>query len=140
MNTLHVVFKVAGTEYALPASDVLQMDSYSGATRVPGSRPYVAGIVQIRGGVIPVVDLRMRFGLPPIERTLDSRVVVGKHGNRSVGLIVDSAREVLKLEAEQLQAPPEMVLREAGGMIKAVAQVGSRLVMMLDFSKVIGEE
>jgi purine-binding chemotaxis protein CheW len=140
MNTLHVVFKVAGAEYALPASDVLQMDSYSGATRVPGSRPYVAGIVQIRGAVIPVVDLRMRFGLPPIERTLDSRVVVGKHGDRPVGLIVDSAREVLKLEAEQLQAPPEMVLREAGGLVKAVAQVGSRLVMLLDFSKVIGEE
>lgn len=140
MNTLHVVFKVAGAEYALPASDVLQMDSYSGATRVPGSRPYVAGIVQIRGAVIPVVDLRMRFGLPPIERTLDSRVVVGKHGDRPVGLIVDSAREVLKLEAEQLQAPPEMVLREARGLVKAVAQVGSRLVMLLDFSKVIGEE
>jgi len=140
MNTLHVVFKVAGTEYALPASDVLQMDSYAGATRVPGSLPYVAGIVQIRGAVVPVVDLRMRFGLPPIERTIDSRVVVGKHGDRPVGLIVDSAREVLKLEAEQVQAPPEMVLREARGLIKAVAQVGSRLVMLLDFSKVIGEE
>jgi purine-binding chemotaxis protein CheW len=140
MSTLHVVFKVAGTEYALPASDVLQMDSYSGATRVPGSRPYVAGIVQIRGAVVPVVDLRMRFGLPPIERTLDSRVVVGRHGDRPVGLIVDSAREVLKLEAEQLQAPPEMVLREARGLVKAVAQLGSRLVMLLDFSKVIGEE
>ena len=140
MNTLHVVFKVAGAEYALPASDVLQMDSYSGATRVPGSRPYVAGIVQIRGAVVPVVDLRMRFGLPPIERTLDSRVVVGKHGDRPVGLIVDSAREVLKLEAEQLQPPPEMVLREARGLVKAVAQVGTRLVMLLDFSKVIGEE
>ena len=140
MSTLHVVFKVAGAEYALAASDVLQMDSYSGATRVPGSRPYVAGIVQIRGAGVPVVDLRMRFGLPPIERTLDSRVVVGKHGDRPVGLIVDSAREVLKLEAEQLQAPPEMVLREARGLVKAVAQVGSRLVMLLDFSKVIGEE
>src|ERR1700694_3054876 len=140
MNTLHVVFKVAGAEYALPASEVVQMDSYSGATRVPGSLPYVAGIVQIRGAVIPVVDLRMRFGLPPVERTLDSRVVVGKHGDRPVGLIVDSAREVLKLDAEQLVRPPEMVLREARGLIKAVAQVGSRLVMLLDFPKVIGEE
>ena len=140
MSTLHVVFKVAGAEYVLPASDVLQMDSYSGATRVPGSRSYVAGIVQIRGAVVPVVDLRMRFGLPPIERTLDSRVVVGKHGDRPVGLIVDSAREVLKLEGEQLQPPPEMVLREARGLVKAVAQVGTRLVMLLDFSKVIGEE
>ena len=140
MSSLHVVFKVAGSEYALPAGDVLQMESYAGATPVPGSQPWVAGIMQVRGRIVPVVDLRARFGLPKMDRTLDSRVVVGTHGDRAVALLVDAAREVIKLDEAQLKPPPEIVSQEARGMVKAVAQVGSRLVMLLDFARVIGEE
>ena len=140
MSVLHVVFKVAGSEYALPAGDVLQMESFAGATPVPGARPWVSGIVQVRGRIVPVVDLRARFGLPPADRTLDSRLVVGTLGERAVGLLVDAAREVLKLEDGQIKPPPEIVAHEARGMVRAVAQVGARLVMLLDFAKVIGEE
>ncbi|MGE5047142.1 MAG: chemotaxis protein CheW [Deltaproteobacteria bacterium] len=140
MSTLHVVFKVAGSEYALPAGEVLQMESFAGATPVPGARPWVSGIVQVRGRIVPVVDLRARFGLPPAERTLDTRLVVGTLGERAVALLVDGAREVIKLEDAQIKPPPEIVAREARGMVRSVAQVGSRLVMLLDFAKVIGEE
>ena len=140
MSVLHVVFKVAGSEYALPAGEVLQMESFAGATPVPGARPWVSGIAQVRGRIVPVVDLRARFGLPPADRTLDSRLVVGTLGERAVGLLVDAAREVIKLEEAQIKPPPELVAHEARGMVKAVAQVGARLVMLLDFAKVIGEE
>ena len=57
MSILHVVFKVADAEYVVAAADVLQMESYTGATRVPGALPYVAGVVQVRGRVVPVVDI-----------------------------------------------------------------------------------
>lgn len=140
MSALHVVFKVAGAEYALPASEVLQMESFNGATPVPGAPAHVAGLVQVRGRVVPVVDARARFGLPPGERTLDSRVVVGQLGSRTVGLLVDSAREVMKLTPEQIQPPPPMVAEQARGFVKAVAQIGPRLVMLIDFPRVIGEE
>lgn len=140
MSSLHVVFKVAGSEYALPAGDVLQMESYAGSTPVPGSKAWVAGIMQVRGRIVPVIDLRARFGLPPAAATLDSRVVVGTHGERAVALIVDAAREVIKLDEAQLKPPPEIVSQEARGLVKAVAQVGTRLLMLLDFAKVIGEE
>jgi purine-binding chemotaxis protein CheW len=140
MSTLHVVFKVAGAEYAIPASEVLQMESFESATPVPGAPAHVAGLVQVRGRVVPVVDARARFGLPPVERTIDSRVVVGQLGTRTVGLLVDSAREVMKLTPEQLQPPPPMVVEQAQGFVKAVAQVGKRLVMLIDFPRVIGEE
>ena len=138
--SLHVVFKVAGVDYALPASQVLQMESYSGATPVPGAAAHVAGIVQVRGKVVPVIDLRRRFGLPSQEPTLDSRVVVGLHGERAVGLLVDSAREVLRVGDEQVQPPPPLLAAEAHGLVRAVAQVGKRLLMLIDFSKVIGDE
>lgn len=137
---LHVVFKVGGSEYALPAQDVLQMESFSGATQVPGAKPWVTGIIQVRGRVVPVVDLRARFGLPPAEPTMDTRVVIGSHGDRAVALLVDAAREVLKLDEAQVKPPPEIVAQEARGLVRAVAQVGDRLVMLLDFAKVIGEE
>jgi purine-binding chemotaxis protein CheW len=139
MSELHVVFKVQGSEYALPAADVLQMETYTGATLVPGAKPWVSGIIQVRGRVVPVVDVRARFGLPPHQHSGDSRVVVATHGERAVALLVDSAREVLKLDPAQVKPPPPMVAQEAQGMVKAVAQVGQRLVMLIDLARLMEE-
>ncbi|GEJ57101.1 chemotaxis protein CheW [Anaeromyxobacter diazotrophicus] len=139
-RALHVLFRVGAAEYALPAAEVLQMESYAGATPVPGAPAFVAGVVQVRGRVLPVLDLRARFGLAPAEPSLDRRLVVAQHRERPVALLVDSAREVLTLEADDFRPPPPMVSEEAEGLVKAVAQVGPRLVLMLDFPKLIGEE
>jgi purine-binding chemotaxis protein CheW len=140
MSALHVVFKVADSEYALAAAEVLQMESYAGATLVPGALPYVAGVIQVRGRVVPIVDLRVRFGLAPAAATLDTRVVVVELRDRTVGLLVDSAREVIKLLPDQIKPPPQMVGDGDAGFVKAVAHLGSRLLMLIDFAKVIGEE
>jgi purine-binding chemotaxis protein CheW len=140
MSELHVLCKIAGAEYVLPADNVLQMESFSGATRVPGAASEVAGLIQIRGQVVPVLDVRVVFGFDKVAPTIDSRVVVMKHGERTVGLLVDSAREVLKIPAGQFQPPPAVVAQQADGMVKAVAQSGNRLLMLIDFTKVIGEE
>ncbi len=140
MSELHVLCKIAGAEYVLPADNVLQMESFSGATRVPGAAAEVAGLIQIRGQVVPVLDVRVVFGFDKLAPTIDSRVVVMKYGARTVGLLVDSAREVLKIPAADFQPPPAVVAQQADGMVKAVAQSGSRLLMLIDFTKVIGEE
>jgi purine-binding chemotaxis protein CheW len=140
VSDLHVLCRIADADYVLPAADVLQMESYAGATRVPGAAAAVAGLVQIRGRVVPVLDLRVLFGFPAIEPTIDSRVVVMTRGERTIGLLVDSAREVLKIPAADFQPPPAVVAQQTEGMVKAVAQAGSRLLMLIDFTKVIGEE
>jgi purine-binding chemotaxis protein CheW len=140
VSLLHIVFSVAGAEYVLSAEDVLQMESYVGATPVPGALPYVAGVIQVRGRVVPVVDLRARFGLPEAPRAIDRRVVVGQINDRTVGLLVDSAREVVKLAPQQIQPPPPMMAEGAEGFVKAVAYLEKRLLMVIDFAKVIGEE
>ena len=137
---LHVLFKVDETLYALSADVVLQMESYTGATVVPGAPPFVAGIIQLRGRVVPVVDLRARFGLPTKERTLETRVVVGEQHDRTVALVVDSAREVVRMAPSQLKPPPRLVDDGARGFVRFVVQLGDRTVMVLDFAKVIGEE
>ncbi|MDB4980355.1 MAG: cheW6 [Myxococcales bacterium] len=140
MSDLHVLCKIADVEYVLPADDVLQMESYAGATKVPGAGVSVAGLVQIRGRVVPVLDMRIVFGLPTVEPTLNSRVVVMKKGERTVGLLVDSAREVLKIPSVDFSPPPPVVRQQTDGLVKAVVQTGNRLLMLIDFTKVIGEE
>ncbi len=140
MSDLHVLFQVDGADYVLPASDVVHMESFGGATRVPGTAPWVAGLVQIRGRVVPVVDLRARFGLPPIERGLDARVVVVQRGERLVGLLVDAAREVVPVDRDELRDPPEVLARTSHGFVRAVGPAGKRLVMSIDVDAVLGEE
>jgi purine-binding chemotaxis protein CheW len=140
VSELHVLCRIADAEYVLPAADVLQMESYAGATKVPGAAAEVAGLVQIRGRVVPVLDLRVLFGFPAIEPTINSRVVVMTRGERTIGLLVDSAREVLKIPAGDFHPPPPVVAQQTDGMVKAVAQSGTRLLMLIDFTKVIGEE
>lgn len=140
MSLLHVVFKVAGAEYALPYSDVLHMESFASATKVPGAPPYVAGLMQVRGRVLPVIDLRVRFGLDPQPTTGDSRVVVVQNGKRALALLADSAREVLRIDPETYRDAPEMVAHAGGGFVRSVAHTGNRLIMLIDLQKVIGEE
>src|SRR5688500_11442423 len=112
MTSLHVVFRVGDGEYALPAADVVQMETFESVTPVPGAAPFVLGLVQLRGRVIPVIDLRVRFGLSPIARTLDSRIIVVRKGPRLVGLLADSAREVVQLDVEQFRPTPEVVAEQ----------------------------
>ncbi len=140
MSVLFVVFKIADTEYAVPASDVVQMETYTGATHVPGAPDWVAGLMQIRANVVPVVDLRRRFGLPPIEASLDRRVVVIRVGARTVGLLVDSGREVQKFEPDAFRPPPEVVSTQSTGFVRAIAQSDKKLVLLLDCERVLGEE
>ncbi len=140
MKVLHVVFQVGDASYVLPAADVVQMESFTTATQVPGVASYVAGLVQIRGRVIPVVDLRARFGLPAAARTLDSRIIVVQFGERLVGLLADSAREVLGLGEDDFHAPPEVIATQSQGFVRSIAQSGNRVMLRVDFEKVIGHQ
>lgn len=140
MNGLYVVFRVADAEYAVPAAQVLQLESFSGVTSVPGTLPHVTGIVQVRGRIVPVIDLRLLFGEAAVEGALETRIIVVELSERTVGLRVDSSREVLKLEAEQFHPTPTVVADRSRGFVKAVARVGPRLLMLLNLAKVIGEE
>lgn len=140
MTGLYVVFRVAEADYALPAAQVLQLESFSGVTAVPGTLPHVTGIVQVRGRIVPVIDLRLLFGEPAAEAVLDTRIIIVELDERTVGLRVDSSREVLKLEDEQFHATPTVVTDRSRGFVRGVARVGPRLLMLLNLVKVLGEE
>ncbi|HET9931972.1 MAG TPA: chemotaxis protein CheW [Polyangiaceae bacterium] len=140
MTSLYVGFVVAGTEYALAASDVLELEAFSGATEVPSTLPHVEGIVAVRGKVMPVLDLRTLFGQERVAPTRDTRVLVTRRGARVVALRVDSAREVLKLEPSQFQSAPALAAHEAAAYVSSVCMLGQRLLLILALSRLLGEE
>jgi len=135
---LHVLFQVGGTDYVLPASDVTQMESFEGATRVPGAPAHVAGVVQLRGQVIPVVDVRVRFGLPPGERSAEARIIVVGRRERRVALLVDRAREVIDLGTDAFRPPPEVVADRSAGFVSAIAHDARRVLMLVDVDRIVG--
>jgi purine-binding chemotaxis protein CheW len=136
---LHVMFQVGGADYVVAAADVAQMESYTGATVVPGAPAHVAGVVQLRGQVLPVVDLRARFGLPAEERSPDARIIVVGGKERRVALLVDRAREVIELGPDDLRAPPDVVGAQAAGFVRSIARRADRVLMLVDVEKVIGK-
>src|SRR3954470_6948977 len=138
--SLHVTFRVGSASYAVPADQVLHLESFESATHVPGAPAYVAGIVQVRGRLVPVVDLRTRFGLPAIDHALDRRVVVVQIGTRVAGLLVDSAREVVQIDPAAYEKPPEIIEQQASGFVKGVATAAQRLFLLVDVPRIIGEE
>jgi purine-binding chemotaxis protein CheW len=137
---LHVMFQVGGTDYVVPAGDVTQMESFTGATPVPGAPAHVAGLVQLRGEVLPVLDVRARFGLPPAERAADARVIVVALRGRRVALLVDRAREVIELGPDEFRPPPELVHAQAAGFVRSIARRNERVLMLVDLEKVIGKD
>ena len=140
MTSLHVTFRVGTAEYAIPASQVLHLESFETATHVPGAPSYVAGLVQVRGRVVPVVDLRKRFGLPATDRELAHRVVVVQLGARVAGLLVDSAREVMQLDEASFRDAPELIKQQANGFVTGIATVRERMFLIVDVQRVIGQE
>ena len=138
--TLHIAFRVGGAEYVVDAKDVLHLETFTEATHIPGAPAFVAGLVQVRGKLVPVVDLRRRFGLDAGERGLDNRVIVVKVGTRVAGLLVDSAREVVQLDETAFTPPPDLVDAQASGFVRAVTTHAQRLLLVVDVPRVIGEE
>jgi purine-binding chemotaxis protein CheW len=137
--TLHVVFTVAQVEYALPVASVLQMETFTGATAVPGAPPYVLGVVTVRGRVIPVVDVRRRFGLAVAPPGPDTRIIVAEVEGRIVALCVDRARDVIDLDPAQRQPAPALVNERSAGLVHGMHALGPRLLLLLDLPRVLSE-
>jgi purine-binding chemotaxis protein CheW len=140
VSTLHVAFRVGDSEYAIAATDVLHLEPFTEATRIPGAPAFLAGLVQVRGKLVPVVDLRARFGLPPAPHTLDNRIIIVTVGARVAGLLVDSARDVLQLDEAAFQPTPAIVDRQATGFIQAVTTIADRMLLVVSASRLIEEE
>ncbi|MBE7414827.1 MAG: chemotaxis protein CheW [Deltaproteobacteria bacterium] len=132
-----VTFRLGKEEFSLDILSVQEIIRHMELTRVPKTPDFVDGVINLRGKVIPVLDLRKRFGLGSDEMTNETRIIVVEVASKTVGLKVDAVSEVLRLPADRVEAPPEMVTGVESEYIKGVGKLDGRLLILLDVEKVL---
>jgi purine-binding chemotaxis protein CheW len=132
-----VVFELANEHYGVDIAAVESIIKMQDITVVPHTPDYIEGVTNLRGTVLPVVDLRTRFGLPRQEATHDTRIVVVDVGGTKVGMVVDAVTEVLRVSSEAIEPPSSLVMSNLSSFINGIAKVDSRLVILIDVRKAI---
>ncbi len=133
----YVLFELADSLYGIPSGNVLHIEMFEHVTLVPNANPVIDGVVFSRGQVMPALNLRVRFGLPRAEKTLRTRILFATIHGRTVGLIVDTAREFRKLPVDTIRPIEETLTGINDKYLKAVSKVGDRLVLILDLEAVL---
>jgi purine-binding chemotaxis protein CheW len=132
-----ILFELAGTTYGVRSRFVQQIEMIEHVTPVPNAPAAVEGVVLARGQVIPALNLRVRFGFERIAFDLRSRLVVVNTGGRTLGLIVDSAREFLRINETAIEPPPEAITGLSGKYLEGVATIRERIILVLNLDEVI---
>ncbi|WP_223066793.1 chemotaxis protein CheW [Paenibacillus caui] len=135
-----IVFKLGTEEYGIDVDKVQTIERMLPITRVPKTYAFVKGVVNLRGVVIPVIDLRGRFGLPETELTDQTRIIIVSASDMEVGFIVDSANDVIDLDTDSIDTPPEVVGGIKAKYLDGVARISEeRLLIMLNLSEVLNK-
>ena len=132
-----IVFQLADKEYAIPVSHVKGIEKLMHITRVPKAARYVKGVINLRGVVTPIIDLRERFNLPVSENEDTTRIIIITLEDMEVGFVVDSANDVLDIAATSIEQQPEVVGSLEEDFISGVAKLEKRLLILLHLDKVL---
>jgi purine-binding chemotaxis protein CheW len=135
---LHIVgFQVGRETYGVPITSLHEIVRVPEITAVPDAPDYLEGVINLRGKIVSVMDLRKRFGDKQARLKKQNRILVVEHGGKLAGLIVDSASEVLKIAAENVEAPPA-VFQEGGlNCVTGLGKVSGRLIVLLDMTRLL---
>jgi purine-binding chemotaxis protein CheW len=129
-----IVFSLGDAEYALPVQQIVEALRMVAITPMPESPESIAGVINLRGRVIPILDLRRRLGLPPCPFELRNPILVAADNRRFVGLVVDEVVQMLTLPTNAIDGPE--ALGKARQSVSSVARTGDRLIMILDLGSV----
>ena len=132
-----VGFRIGRETFGLPISLVHEIVRRPEITNVPHAPEYVEGVMNLRGRIVPVIDLRRRFGGAAIANSRKNRVLVVDVESRAVGLIVDSASEVLKISDAQIEPPPNVLTEAATSYVTGVAKHQGRLIILVDLKRIL---
>ncbi len=135
-----VVFRLGKEEYGVPITQVKEINRLTTATKVPKSPSFIEGIINLRGQIIPIIDMKKRFDLPNIEYTGEARVIVIQVGQQTFGIEVDAVSEVLRINTGNIEKAPAIVAGIDARYITGVAKVGERLLISLDLDKLLSDE
>jgi purine-binding chemotaxis protein CheW len=132
-----IVFQLKDKEYAIPVQQVRSIEKVHHITRVPRTPDFVKGVINLRGVVTPIIDLRKRFGLEEAALSENTRVIIVTLDEIEVGFIVDAANDVVDIPTEAIEPAPEVVDAVQVDYINGVAKIGKRLLILLNLEKVL---
>lgn len=136
----YLSFTLGSEEYGIEILSVQEIRGYSAVTPIPNTPPHIRGVINLRGSVVPVSDLRRKFGMTASEPTKFTVIIVVAVAGRTVGLVVDAVSDVLTLEGGALQPPPEIGASCDLRYLTGLASLGERLVAVLDLERLLGED
>lgn len=133
-----VVFKLADEEYGIEVDKVKTIERMMPITRVPKTYSFIKGVINLRGVVVPVMNLSGRFGLPDSEWTDQTRIIIVNSHDLEVGFIVDAASDVIDINTDSIESPPEFVGGIKAKYLSGVAKISdTRLLIMLNLAEVL---
>jgi len=135
-----VSFKVGDAEFGVDILRVQEINKMMELTIVPNTPEFVVGVVNLRGRIIPILNLRTRLGLPVKEYDLETRIIVVEMEDRTIGFIVDEVKEVLRIPKNITEPPPDIVSGIDSDYITAIGKMEDRLLILLDLAKVLTSE
>ncbi len=135
-----VVFRLGKESYGIDVHTVREIFPPQEITRVPNAPEYVEGVINLRGKVVAVIDLRKRLGLEVTETTNESRVVVVEYDGEDVGMIVDAVHEVVSVGADYLAPATEITEQHGASLTRGFAQLDRQLVILVDIETILGEK
>ena len=135
-----LTFRLDGQEYGIAILKVQEIKGWDKMTPIPNSPPYVKGVLNLRGVIVPVFDLRLRFGLPETARDAFTVIIVVNIGGRLAGIVVDAVSDVINVAREQQCAAPEYEGQQNREFIKGLAQVDGKLLILLDLDRMVNPE
>jgi len=135
----YLTFMLVGEEYGVAVLKVREINGITNITTVPRMPPYMKGVINLRGKVIPVVDLRLKFGFDEIEHTEQTCIIVVDVG-KEIGIIVDNVSEVLNIAGDAIEPPPEMGASVDMTFILGMGKVNEDVKILLDIDKVLGDD
>lgn len=134
-----VSFIIGSEEYAVDIFYVKEINRLSHITKVPNAPEFIEGVINLRGRIIPVIDLRIKMGLPKKENDKNSRIIVIEDEELLVGFLVDAVKEVIRIPKKIIEEPPEIVTSNKTEFISSVGKLDDRLLIMIDLKKILSK-
>lgn len=133
----YVIFKLGLEYYGIPIKNVLSIEKINKITRIPNSPRYVLGLINLRGDVVPVIDLNLKLGFNGCEIDENKRIIIIREDEIVVGLMVDSSSEVLEISQEDIDKPPASETNELLGYVEGIGKASGRMIILLSVQRLL---
>lgn len=136
----YVVFRLNQEEYGVEITKIREITEYKKNTKVPNTPDFIDGIINLRGNIIPVIDLKRKFHLEQKEFDSSHRIIITQLLDKQVGFIVDDASQVLRIDEQNIDAAPDIILNVEQKFITGIGKVEEKIIIILDLEEILSEK